>query len=153
MSRGLSGECTLKGTFVNSVIEFAAHIVGTYVSKNPVSPGDRPKLIAEVHAALSGLGKPGEPQPEQRVPAVAVKRSAQPEALICLECGKKLKSLKRHLSANHNLTPEEYRPQWNLPHSYPMVAPAYSETPSSLAKAAGLVRKPAAKTARKSRQR
>ena len=133
--------------------DLTAHIVGAYVSKNALSTADLPRLIADVHAALSGLGQPATPEAEQRTPAVPVRRSVQQEAITCLECGKKFKSLKRHLMANHGLTPEDYRSRWSLPYDYPMVAPAYSEIRAHLARAAGLGRKPAAKTARKSRRR
>src|SRR5690606_26441259 len=100
-----------------------------------------------------GLSQPATPEAEQRTPAVPVKRSVQPEALTCLECGKKFKSLKRHLSANHGLTPEDYRARWDIHRSYPLVARAYSETRSNLAKATGLGRKPAGKAAGRSRRR
>ena len=122
-----------------------AHVVGAYVSQNPLSPGDLPKVIADVYAALAGLGgMPAEPEPA-RTPAVPVRRSIQPDALTCLECGKKFKSLKRHLMTHHELTPQQYRERWSLSRDYPMVAPNYSATRSGLAKAAGLGRKPAEK--------
>ena len=102
-------------------------------------------MVAAVHAALAGLGSAAPAVTEQREPAVPIRRCVQPEALTCLECGKTFKSLKRHLMSNHQLTPEAYRERWGLARDYPMVAPAYAELRSNLAKTAGLGRKPAAK--------
>lgn len=125
-------------------VELAADIVSAYVSNNPVPASELGNLIGEVHQALKTLEeglseKPVEPQ----APAVPIRRSVTPEFLICLEDGKKFKSLKRHLSAVHGMTPQEYREKWNLPHDYPMTAPEYSTARSALAKKSGLGRKPA----------
>jgi len=125
------------------LIELSADIVSAYVSHNALSASDLPKLIASVHATLAGLG--GVPEPEVVVelkPAVPVKKSITPEYLICLEDGKKFKSLKRHLRTEYDMSPEEYRAKWGLPADYPMVAPTYSEARSRLAKTIGLGRKP-----------
>lgn len=130
-----------------------ADIVAAYVSHNSVSVSDLTKLIAEIHSALRALTLPIEQGPtEKPVPAVSIKKSVTPEYLICLEDGKKFKSLKRHIRTHFDLSPEAYREKWGLPADYPMVAPRYSETRSSLAKANGLGRKPeepAPKPARK----
>ncbi|MCR4522148.1 MucR family transcriptional regulator [Bosea sp. 47.2.35] len=116
-----------------------ADIVSAYVSNNSVPVADLPSLIATTHAALSGLGNPPEPIPEERPnPAVSIKKSITPEFLICLEDGKKFKSLKRHLRTAYDMTPDDYRARWGLPPDYPMVAPAYAEARSSLAKKMGL---------------
>jgi len=124
------------------LVELSTEIVCAYVSHNALSPTDLPKLIADIHGALKGL-QTGESQEqhEERKPAVPVRKSVAPEYIICLEDGKKFKSLKRHLRTHYNLSPEEYREKWGLPSDYPMVAPSYSETRSRLAKANGLGRK------------
>jgi predicted transcriptional regulator len=126
------------------LVELSASVVGAYVSHNALSATDVPKLIAQVHAALAALaGTPAvEIEPELR-PAVSPRKSITPDYLICLEDGKKFKSLKRHLKTEYNMTPEEYRAKWGLPPDYPMVAPNYSEARSRLAKSIGLGRKPA----------
>jgi predicted transcriptional regulator len=101
---------------------------------------DLPGLIASTHAAILGLGGnvAAAIEPEKLVPAVSVKKSITPDFLICLEDGKKFKSLKRHLRTAYNMSPEEYRAKWSLPNDYPMVAPAYAEARSNLAKKMGL---------------
>ncbi len=127
------------------LVELSADIVSAYVSHNSVSPIDLPKLIAEVHTALKGLASNEAPVVvEELRPAVPVKKSVTPDYIICLEDGKKFKSLKRHLRTHYNLSPEEYREKWGLPVDYPMVAPNYSATRSKLAKENGLGRKVAA---------
>src|SRR5829696_9183554 len=120
-------------------IELAADIVSAYVSNNSVPVADLPSLLNSIHAALAGTaqGQHEEPRTEV-VPAVSVKKSVTPDAIICLEDGKKFKSLKRHLRTTYNLTPEQYRAKWNLPHDYPMVAPSYAKARSELAKTMGL---------------
>jgi predicted transcriptional regulator len=130
-------------TPATSVLGLTAQIVSAHVSNNSVSPDALPSLIQEVFKTLSGVGK--DPiQPERPQPAVAIKKSVLPEHIICLEDGKKLKMLKRHLKTSYNMTPEQYRERWGLPPDYPMVAPNYSATRSALAKSTGLGRKPAA---------
>jgi len=126
------------------LVELSADIVCAYVSHNALSVTDLPRLIAEVHTALQGLhgATLSLPVEEQR-PAVPVRKSISPDFLICLEDGKKFKSLKRHLHTHYNLSPEAYREKWGLPADYPMVAPNYSATRSRLAKDNGLGRKAA----------
>jgi predicted transcriptional regulator len=127
----------------NDLIDLSADIVCAYVSHNALSVADLPRLIADVHAALRNLHSPVAvvvPAEEQK-PAVAVRKSVAADYIICLEDGKKFKSLKRHLRTHYNLSPEEYREKWGLPADYPMVAPNYSATRSRLAKDNGLGRK------------
>ena len=126
----------------NDLIDLSADIVCAYVSHNALSVTDLPKLIADVHAALRGLGSAPAAEPaEELKPAVPIKKSIAADYIICLEDGKKFKSLKRHLRTHYNLSPEEYREKWGLPTDYPMVAPNYSATRSRLAKDNGLGRK------------
>lgn len=128
------------------LIELTAEIVAAYVSNNPVPVAELPRLIASTHAAITGLsaGNTVEQPEEKLVPAVPVRKSITPDFLICLEDGKKFKSLKRHLATHYDLTPDAYRQKWGLAADYPMVAPNYSASRSALAKSAGLGRKPAA---------
>ncbi|NOZ32588.1 MAG: MucR family transcriptional regulator [Alphaproteobacteria bacterium] len=124
------------------LIELSAEIVSAYVSNNPVAQPDLPRLIGDVHAALSGLNSAANAEPaENRKPAVPIRRSIQPDYIVCLEDGKKFKSLKRHLSTHYSLSPEEYREKWGLASDYPMVAPNYAAARSALAKKMGLGRK------------
>lgn len=121
-------------------IELTADIVSAYVSNNSVPVSDLPTLIADVHAALGrvmGGAAPVAPV-EAPKPAIPVKKSITPDFLICLEDGKKFKSLKRHLRTQYNMSPEQYREKWSLPPDYPMVAPNYAEARSQLAKKMGL---------------
>jgi predicted transcriptional regulator len=121
-------------------ISLSADIVAAYVSRNSVTPGGLPALIKLVHSALTSLGAvEAVPKPEVLVPAVPVRKSITPGFLICLDDGKKFKSLKRHL-ANLGMTPDQYRAKWGLPKDYPMVAPEYAATRSALAKKIGLGR-------------
>jgi predicted transcriptional regulator len=127
----------------NEIVGLAADIVAAYVGNNPVPVTNLPNLINEVYRALSGaVDTAGEKSAEDSDlrPAVPVKRSINPDYLICLEDGKKFKSLKRHLRTHYDLTPEQYREKWNLPSDYPMVAPNYAEARSNLAKKMGLGR-------------
>lgn len=121
-------------------IDLTASIVSAFVANNSVPASDLPALIASTHAAILALDGNAAPavEPEKLVPAVSVKKSITPDFLICLEDGKKFKSLKRHLRTAYNMSPEEYRAKWSLPNDYPMVAPAYAEARSSLAKKMGL---------------
>lgn len=131
----------------DSLIELTADVVAAYVSNNPVQVGDLPALIADVHAALARVGGSAEPAPaEKPKPAVNPKKSVFDDYIICLEDGKKFKSLKRHLMTHYGLTPDEYREKWGLDASYPMVAPNYARARSQLAKTMGLGRKPKAKS-------
>jgi predicted transcriptional regulator len=128
----------------NDLIDLSTEIVSAYVSHNALSVADLPKLIADVHLALRGLRSTRAPEPaEELKPAVPVKKSVAADYIICLEDGKKFKSLKRHLRTHYDLSPEEYREKWGLPADYPMVAPNYSATRSRLAKDNGLGRKAA----------
>lgn len=124
------------------LVELSADIVSAYVSHNAVSPSDLTRLIADVHGALRALRSNEVPAVvEDLKPAVPVRKSVAADYIICLEDGKKFKSLKRHLRTHYNLSPEEYREKWGLPADYPMVAPNYSATRSRLAKDNGLGRK------------
>ena len=120
-------------------IELTAEIVSAYVSNNTVPAADIPGLINQIHAALSRVsGKAGDVAMEQPRPAVSLKKSITPEYIVCLEDGKKFKSLKRHLRTQYNMTPEQYREKWGLGVDYPMVAPNYAAARSQLAKQMGL---------------
>lgn len=130
-----------------TLITLTSDIVAAHVSNNSVTVDDLPSLISNVYGALAGLGQA---TPEVEVapePAVSVRASVKPDYIVCLEDGKKLKMLKRHLMTHYNMTPEQYRQRWNLPADYPMVAPNYAEKRRELAKKIGLGRKPAAKAA------
>jgi predicted transcriptional regulator len=120
-------------------IELTAEIVSAYVSNNTVPAAEISGLISQVHAALTRVsGKPGDAPAEPLKPAVSVKKSITPEHIVCLEDGKKFKSLKRHLRTQYNMTPEQYREKWGLSADYPMVAPNYAAARSQLAKQMGL---------------
>jgi predicted transcriptional regulator len=123
----------------SNFIELTAEIVSAYVSNNTVSAGEIPALINQVHAALSRVsGSPAEIPSEPLKPAISLKKSVTPEYIVCLEDGKKFKSLKRHLRTQYNMTPEQYRDKWSLGADYPMVAPNYAAARSQLAKQMGL---------------
>lgn len=127
------------------LIELTADVVAAYVSNNPVPVSELPNLIADIHAALGRVGGTSEQAPvDKQKPAVNPKRSVHDDYIVCLEDGKKFKSLKRHLRTDYGLSPDDYRAKWGLPPDYPMVAPSYSATRSALAKSTGLGRKPAA---------
>jgi len=124
------------------LIELTADVVAAYVSNNPVPVGELPSLIADVHAALGRVGTTAEQPPvDKQKPAVNPKRSVHDDYIICLEDGKKFKSLKRHLMTHYGLTPDQYREKWGLEATYPMVAPNYASARSALAKKMGLGRK------------
>src|ERR1700729_1007069 len=123
----------------SNYIELTADIVSAYVSNNAVAAGDISSLISQVHSALLRVSNgQSEVVSESLKPAIAVKKSITPDHLICLEDGKKFKSLKRHLRTQYNMTPEQYREKWGLPPDYPMVAPNYAAARSQLAKQMGL---------------
>jgi predicted transcriptional regulator len=123
----------------SEIIEMTADIVSAYVGNNSVSAGDLPSLIQSVHRALSGVSAGVETvEVTPKEPAVPIKRSITPDYLVCLEDGRKFKSLKRHLRTKYNLSPEEYRSKWGLAKDYPMVAPNYAKARSDLAKQMGL---------------
>ena len=121
-----------------TLITLTADIVSAHLSNNSVAVNDLPNLIANVHSALSGLGARQEPEPAKPEPRVSIRSSVKPDFIVCLEDGKKLKMLKRHLRSTYNMTPDEYRAKWNLPPDYPMVAPNYAEQRSAFAKKIGL---------------
>jgi predicted transcriptional regulator len=130
----------------NELLSLTTEIVASHLSNNTVAVSDIPQLIKLVYGTLSTQGAEEEPEkPEKLVPAVPIRKSVTPDFIICLEDGKPLKMLKRHLKTRYNLTPEEYRRRWGLPEDYPMVAPAYAEQRSSLAKKIGLGTKPRAR--------
>jgi predicted transcriptional regulator len=143
-SRGAcDGEVDYPGDFSMSAsnpIELACEIVAAFVSNNPLPKGELPSLILAVHTAVKRLAAESESVPlqiEAKTPAVPIRRSITPDFLICLDDGKRFKSLRRHLSG-HGMTPEQYREKWNLPSDYPMVAPNYAAQRSALAKQIGL---------------
>jgi predicted transcriptional regulator len=120
-------------------IELAADIVSAYVSNNSVSANELPSLIGDIHTALLRVSSGAvEMSSEALKPAISVKKSITPDYIICLEDGKKFKSLKRHLRTQYNMSPEDYREKWGLPSDYPMVAPNYAQARSQLAKQMGL---------------
>jgi predicted transcriptional regulator len=125
----------------DEILKLATEIVAAYVSNNPVPVAEVPAMIKSIHSTLGGLGGSfqNEVQTGQK-PAVPVKRSVNPDYIICLEDGKKLKMLKRYLRSNYSMTPEEYRAKWGLPADYPMVAPNYAAQRSEFAKKIGLGR-------------
>lgn len=120
-----------------NVLELTAQIVSAHVANNPVASDALPILIQDVYRSLIGAGRPAVVE-EKPQPAVPVKKSVFPDHIICLEDGKKLKMLKRHLKAAYDMTPEQYRDRWGLPADYPMVAPSYAHHRSTLAKKIGL---------------
>ncbi|MET3595086.1 putative transcriptional regulator [Mesorhizobium shonense] len=134
---------------MTNLIGLTTDIVSAYVSKNALPISALPDLIHSVNQSLSKIGQPSEPEKPVQTPAVNPKRSIFPDHIVCLEDGKKFKSLKRHLDVHYGLTPNEYRSKWGLAADYPMVAPNYSASRSQLAKASGLGRKAAAKPAAK----
>lgn len=141
-----------------TLVTLTADIVAAHVTNNSVAISDIPLLIRSVHDALAGLATGAEPALEPQQPAVSVRSSVKPEHIVCLEDGKKMKMLRRHLSTDHGMTPDEYRAKWNLPKDYPMVAPDYAEKRRVLAKQIGLGtkgrgggRKPAARGSAKAK--
>jgi len=137
------------GEMHETLITLTADIVAAHVSNNSVAVSDVAMLIVNVHAALNKLSSQNETVEEERPePAVSIRSSVKPDYIVCLEDGKKLKMLKRHLMTHYNMTPDEYRARWNLPADYPMVAPNYAETRRALAKKIGLGRKPGKRSAK-----
>ena len=126
-----------------SLVEMTTEIVAAYVANNALTAADLPKLIMEVHAAFAKLSAAvASPAVEAQKPAVSIRKSLTPDYLICLEDGKKFKTLKRHLSNHYNMTPLQYREKWGLPSDYPLVAPNYTASRSAIAKGFGFGRKP-----------
>ena len=121
-----------------ALISLTAGIVSAHISNNNVAVTDLASLIQNVHGALNGLGREADLPEQKREPAVSVRASVKPDYIVCLEDGKKLKMLRRHLMTHYQMTPQQYRTKWNLPAEYPMVAPNYTEQRRSLAKKIGL---------------
>jgi len=129
------------GVSRDEVLRMAVDVVAAYLSKNQISTAQIPEVIQSVYDSLMSLeSKPAEPKAEAPKPATSIRRSVTPDYIVCLEDGKKLKMLKRHLRTTYNMTPEEYRAKWNLPADYPMVAPNYAKQRSEFAKKIGLGR-------------
>lgn len=126
----------------DGIVSLGAEIISAYVANNPVPMSELPALIANIHNALTALGsEPAPAQPEPQKPAVPIKKSVHDDFIVCLEDGMKFRSMKRHLTTHHAMTPAEYREKWKLPGDYPMVAPSYAAKRSALAKKTGLGRK------------
>ena len=123
------------------LVELTADIVSSHLSNNIVAVGDVGNLIQQVHEALAGLGQPETEEPQAKTPVVSVRASIKPDYLVCMECGSRQKTLRRHLQTAHGMTPEQYREDYGLPRDYPMVSPNYSEQRRQMAKAIGLGRK------------
>ncbi len=122
----------------NDLLALTADIVSSHVTNNTVAVNDLPQLIQNVYATLSGLSAPQQKEEARPEPAVPIRQSVKPDYIVCLEDGKKLKMLKRHLHTAYGMTPDEYRRRWGLPADYPMVAPNYAESRRELAKKIGL---------------
>jgi predicted transcriptional regulator len=122
----------------HELLALTANIVSSHVSNNPVTGDNLTKMIREVYETLATVGAPAEAKSELPAPAVPIKKSVTPDYIVCLEDGKRLKMLKRHLSTAYNMTPEQYRERWGLPADYPMVAPNYAKQRSRLARQIGL---------------
>lgn len=122
----------------NDLLALTADIVSSHVANNSVAVNDLPQLIQNVYASLSGLGTPQKAPEVKLEPAVPIRSSIRPDYIVCLEDGKKLKMLKRHLMTSYGMTPDDYRAKWGLPADYPMVAPNYAEARRQLAKSIGL---------------
>lgn len=140
---------TAKEDFEDTLIELTSKVVAAYVSENVVPVTDLPVLINDVHKAFRQAHAPAEPEAEAPTPAVPVKKSVKKDEVVCLECGRGFKSLKRHLRTHHGIEPTDYRAKWGLDSSYPMVAPAYAEQRAALAREMGLGQKPRKNTRRR----
>ena len=132
-----------------TLITLTSDIVAAHVSNNNVALDEVPTLIATVYGALESLGKAAAEAANPPEPAVSIRASVKPDYVVCLDCGKKMKMLKRHLTTDHGMTTDEYRQRWNLPSDYPLVAPNYAERRRELAKKIGLGRKPGQKRGRR----
>jgi predicted transcriptional regulator len=122
----------------DQLITLTADIVSSHLANNTVALGDVSSLIQQVHGALAGLNMPKHEEPEAKSPIVSARASIKPDYLVCMECGSKQKTLKRHLQTAHGLSPDQYRADYNLPRDYPMAAPNYSAKRSELARSLGL---------------
>jgi predicted transcriptional regulator len=138
-----------------NLIALTADIVAAHVSNNSVAASEIGNLVERVHEALASLGQSQEEAPQGKVPVVSVRASVKPDYIVCMECGKKQKTLRRHLQTAHGMTPEQYRQDYGLPATYPMTAPSYSERRREMAKSIGLGRKKvaASKAAKPSRRK
>lgn len=125
----------------NELLALTTDIVASHVSNNPVTVSEVPQLIRQVYSALADVDGAAPPEPELPKPAVPIRKSVTPDYIVCLEDGKKLKMLKRHIRTRYDLTPDEYRERWGLAPDYPMVAPNYASRRSALAKKIGLGKK------------
>jgi predicted transcriptional regulator len=124
------------------LIELTADIVAAHVSNNSVAVGDVANLVQRVHGALAALDQaPEEPETQKKVPVVSVRASVKPDYIVCMECGKKQRTLKRHLQSAHGMSPDQYRQDYGLPREYPMTAPSYSQQRQDMARAIGLGRR------------
>ena len=132
-----------------TLITLTSDIVAAHVSNNSVTVDDVPSLISNVYSALSSLGGEADAKDVRPEPAVSIRASVKKDHIVCLDCGKKMKMLKRHLSTEHGMSPDEYRARWELSGDYPLVAPNYAETRRDLAKKIGLGRKPGQKRGRR----
>jgi predicted transcriptional regulator len=135
------------------LLALTADIVSSHFANNTVAVADVPNIIQNVYATLAGLGSPVEAVVARQEPAVSIRSSIKPDYIVCLEDGKKLKMLKRHLMTRYGMTPDDYRTKWGLPADYPMVAPNYAEQRRTLAKSIGLGTKRVAKVGGKPRGR
>jgi predicted transcriptional regulator len=135
-------------TSAGDLLRMTAEVAAAYVGNNPVAAAQLPEVIKTIHASISALDGGAPVGASGLKPIVPIKKSITPDYIICLEDGKKLKMLKRHLRTSYGLTPEEYRIKWGLPADYPMVAPNYAEQRSAFAKKIGLGRKPGARKAK-----
>ena len=124
-----------------SLVTLTADIVAAHVANNRVAVGDIGTVVERVHEALAALGRQEEEAPERKTPLVSVRASVKPDYIVCMECGRKQKMLKRHLHTAHGMSPEQYRADYGLPREYPMVAPNYSQLRGELARSSGLGRK------------
>jgi predicted transcriptional regulator len=140
---------TIETDMSEMLITLTSDIVAAHVSNNTISVEQVPTLISTVYGALAGLGEPASEEETRPEPAVSIRASVKRDHLVCLEDGKKMKMLKRHLMTEHGMTPDEYRQRWGLGADYPMVAPDYAETRRDLAVKIGLGRKPGQKRGRK----
>jgi predicted transcriptional regulator len=129
----------------DTLITLTADIVAAHVANNSVAVNDLPMLIGNVHGALAGLGEAGAAPEPAPTPAVSIRASVKPDYIVCLEDGKRMKMLKRHLNTHHDMTPADYRAKWGLSADYPLVAPNYAEKRRALAVKIGLGRKPGTK--------
>jgi predicted transcriptional regulator len=123
------------------LVELTADIVSAHVANNSLAVGDVANLVQRVYEALSGLGTPQPVAVEEKTPVVSIRASMKPEYLVCMECGRKQKTLRRHLMTAHGMSPDQYRTDYGLPRDYPMVAPNYSEQRRAMAHSIGLGRK------------